>query len=165
MHKPLLHICETINNRVGRAVSWLMLAAVLLMFGNVAMRYFFNAGAPWQMELVLFCHAITFMLAMGYTLQAEEHVRVDVLYAKFSAKSKAWVELLGALFFLFPLCFALVYFSWEFVASSWSLQEASSEYHGMPGVFLLKTVLLIGPGLLMLQGLANLLKAWEVIRG
>jgi len=105
------------------------------------------------------------MLTMGYTLQAEEHVRVDVLYAKFSAKTKAWVELLGALFFLFPLCFALVYFSWEFVASSWSLQEASSEYHGMPGIFLLKSVLLISPGLLMLQGVANVLKAWEIIRG
>lgn len=161
----LLSFCETLNYRIGRAVSWLTLAAVLLMCANVVMRYFFSMGAPWQVELVLFFHAATFLSAMGYTWQEGEQVRVDVFYSHFSATKKAWVDLLGTLFLLFPLCIGLMYFSCSFVESSWGLREASSEYNGMQGIFLLKTFLLIGPALLMIQGIATCIRAIAQLKG
>lgn len=144
-------------------MSWLTLGVVVLMFGNVALRYLFNSGAPWQIELVLAMHAATFLVAMGYTLQAGEQVRVDVLYARLSPRSKAWVDMLGAVLLLMPMCLLLMWFSWSFVSSSWELREASSEYGGMQGVFLLKSFLLIGPALLMLQGMACAIRSAEVL--
>ncbi|MCH2547017.1 MAG: TRAP transporter small permease subunit [Alphaproteobacteria bacterium] len=135
-------------------MAWLTLATVLLMCLNVALRYAFNVGAAWQIELVLAIHAATFLATMGYTLQAGEQVRVDVFYAGFSNRKKALVDLIGTITLLFPVCFALIYYSWGFVHSSWQLYEASSEYNGLQGIFLLKSFLLIGPALLMLQGIA-----------
>lgn len=167
-HAPqssLQRACDALNRRVGTAMSWLTVAAVVLMFANVLLRYLFNAGAPWQVELVLALHAATFLGCMGFTLQAGEQVRVDVFYARFSLRKKAWVDLLGTCLLLFPLCAALVWFSWSFVATSWSLNEASAEYGGLQGIFLLKTFLLIGPALLAVQGLSAALGAIAVLKG
>ncbi|MGB1539417.1 MAG: TRAP transporter small permease subunit, partial [Rickettsiales bacterium] len=153
--EKLALFCETLNRRVGRAIAWLSLFTVLMMFANVLLRYLFNSGAPWQVEVVLFAHAITFLSLMGYTMQEGEQVRVDVFYSRFSDHTKAWVDALGTLVLLFPLCLSLIYFSFSFVESSWSLREASSEYDGMPGIWVLKTFLLIAPMLLTLQGFAT----------
>ena len=160
---PVAACCESVNDIIGRAVSWLTVAVVVLMFTNVMLRYLFNTGAPWQVELVLALHAVTFLTSMGYTLQAGEQVRVDVLYARFSPRRKAWVNLLGSLLLLLPLCGVLMWFSWAFVGSSWALQEASSEYNGLHGIFIVKAFLLIGPALLIVQGLATIIRAWQVI--
>lgn len=157
--------CETISDLTGRAVSWLTVALVALMFANVMLRYLFNTGAPWQVELVLTLHAVTFLTAMGYTMREGEQVRVDVLYARFTPRAKAWVNLLGSALLLLPLCMLLMWFSWSFVSSSWALHEASSEYNGLPGIFLVKSFLLIGPGLLIVQGIATAIRAWLVITG
>lgn len=159
----LCRCCEAVGACAGRVVSWLSLAVVLLMFATVAMRYLFNTGAPWQTELVLSLHAVAFLAAMGYTLQEGEQVRVDVLYAHFTPRRKAWVNLLGSVLLLMPLCVLLIWFSWSFVGSSWALREASSEYNGMPGIFLVKSFLVIGPGLLMVQGIAAALRAWHFL--
>jgi TRAP-type mannitol/chloroaromatic compound transport system permease small subunit len=167
MTSRLSHIarmCEHVNAIAGRSLSWLTVGVVLLMFANVALRYAFDTGAPWQVELVLALHAITFLGAMGYTQQAGEQVRVDVLYANFPALRKAWVNLLGSVILLIPMCVLLMWFSWTFVDSSWQLREASSEYNGLQGIFLLKAFLLIGPALLMLQGVADAICAWLSIR-
>lgn len=161
----LAQFCESLNHVVGRSLAWLPLAMVLLMCGNVIVRYFFNAGAPWQVELVLFLHAALFLGAMGYTYAEGEQVRVDVLYARFSKRTQAWINLLGTLLLLFPVCLSLIWFSWDFVASAWELREASSEFGGMQGIWLLKTFLLIGPALLALQGVAVASRAWLTLRG
>lgn len=155
---------DRLNRCIGRGFAWLSLAMVALMFANVVMRYFFDSGSPWQIELVLFMHACVFLSAMGYTYLENEQVRVDVLYSRFSPRRKAWVDALGTLILLFPLCLTLIWFSFAFVESSWGLREASSEYGGMQGIFLLKTFLLIGPALLMLQGISTLIRSVQTIR-
>lgn len=168
MHRllsSLFGLCARLNLWVGRGLSWLTLAVVLGMFLNVLLRYLFDSGAPWQMELVLALHAVTFLGVMGYTLQRGEQVRVDVFYARFSPRCKAWVELLGTLFLLLPVCVALMWFSWPYVVSSWGLREASSEYNGLQGIFLLKAFLVIGPLLLALQGVACAGKALAALCG
>lgn len=153
-----------INEMLGRAVSWLSLGMVLMMFWNVVQRYLFSTGQPWEQEIVTFMHAALFLAAAGYTLKHDKHVRVDIVYARLSPYGKAWTELLGTLFFLFPVCGVIVYYSWDFVLTSWQLREASPEYNGMQGVYLLKTCIWIFSGSLILQGCATMCSALATIR-
>ena len=152
---------------VGRLTAWLTLFMVLVTFVVVVMRYVFDAGAVWLQESVIWMHAFVFMVGAAFTLQQDEHVRVDIFYRKLSGKGRAWVDLLGVLLFLLPVCVFLAWKSWDFVAISWQLREASREPGGMPYPFvpLLKSVLLIAPLLLSLQGLSMLRQAILAVRG
>lgn len=152
-------LCRTI----GKATTWLTLAMVIMMGLNVAMRYLFAAGAPWQQELVRFMHAIVFLLGAAYAYGKGDHVRVDIFYQRFSDATKAWVNIIGICGFLFPLCTALLYFSYDTIIASWGIYEGSNEYHGMPGVFLLKSCIWACAALLITQGIATLLRAWATI--
>lgn len=163
----LLRIAELIdrlNRRIGHAVAWLALFMVLMMCVNVAMRYIFAAGEAWQQELVRFFHAILFLAATGYTLLENEHVRVDVFYQKFPERKKALIDFLGTIFLLAPLAVAIIVFSSEFVMTSWSIRESSPEFHGMPGVFLLKTCIWLAGALLILQGFSLAVRSFHTLR-
>lgn len=158
---------DAFSIRVGHAVSWLTLLMVLVTFVIVVLRYVFGTGLIWLQESVTWMHAAVFMLGAAYTLQREEHVRVDIFYRKMSEQQRAWVNLLGVLVFIFPMCAFFVYQSIDYVAASWSLREVSRNSGGLsyPAVPLLKSVLVIMPVAVALQGLALLLRAAQVIRG
>jgi TRAP-type mannitol/chloroaromatic compound transport system permease small subunit len=151
----------------GMLVSWLTLVMVLVTFVVVVMRYVFDAGAVWLQESVIWMHAVVFMLGAAYTLQQEEHVRVDIFYRNMSELRRAWVDLLGTLLFLLPLSLFLAYTAWDFVIVSWQLRESSREPGGLPYPFipLLKTALLLMPLALTLQGISIVLKSLQVVRG
>lgn len=150
----------------GHLCSWLTLFMVVITFVIVVMRYAFDAGAVWLQESVTWMHAAVFMLGAAYTLQQEEHVRVDIFYRDMSPLRRAWVDLLGVLFFLLPVCVFLGYKSWGFVEISWSLKEASREPGGLsyPWIPLLKSIVLLMPLTLGLQGVSLALKSLRVIR-
>ena len=158
---------ESITRGVGIAAAWLTLAMVLVMSLIVAQRYLFDTGAIWVQESISLMHAAVFMLAAGYTLAANDHVRVDVFYSRFDARGKAIVELFGTLFLLLPFCGFLIWSSWDFVNVSLSIQETSQEAGGLPFPFptLVKACIPLGALLLILQGLANLLRALAVLSG
>jgi TRAP-type mannitol/chloroaromatic compound transport system permease small subunit len=158
---------DAFSIRVGHAVSWLTLLMVLVTFVIVVLRYVFGIGLIWLQESLTWMHAAVFMLGAAYTLQREEHVRVDIFYRKMSEQQRAWVNLLGVLVFIFPMCAFFVYQSIDYVAASWSLREVSRNSGGLsyPAVPLLKSVLVIMPVAVALQGLALLLRAAQVIRG
>ncbi len=158
---------DAFSIRVGHAVSWLTLLMVLVTFVIVVLRYVFGTGLIWLQESLTWMHAAVFMLGAAYTLQREEHVRVDIFYRKMSEQQRAWVNLLGVLVFIFPMCAFFVYESIDYVAASWSLREVSRNSGGLsyPAVPLLKSVLVIMPVAVALQGLALLLRAAQVIRG
>ncbi len=139
---------------------------VLVTFVVVVMRYVFDAGLIWLQESVVWMHAFVFMIGAGYTLQQEEHVRVDIFYRQMSARRKAWVDLIGVLIFLLPLCLFLGWKSVDFVAVSWQLREASRESGGLPYplVPMLKSVLVIMPVIVGLQGISLLLKSVKILR-
>ena len=160
----LAGLCDTVNERLGQATRWLALMMVIMMTANVVMRYLFAAGEPWQQELVRFMHAILFLAAAGYALKHEAHVRVDVLYQGFSPRTKAWVNFLGTALLLLPFSVAVIYFSAGYITNSWSIYEASSEYRGMPGVFLLKSFIWVAGSTLILQGISLIIRSLEVIR-
>ena len=143
----------------GKAVAWLTLVMVLLTFTIVILRYGFSLGWIWLQESVTYFHAIVFMLAAAWTLQEDDHVRVDIFYRDRSAAHKAMVNLSGNIIFLIPLCVFMLVVAWEYVSNSWELLEKSREAGGLPLVYLLKSLLLLLPVLLLLQAVSNVLRS------
>lgn len=150
----------------GKAASWLTLLMVLVTFVVVVMRYVFDAGFIWLQESVIWMHAVVFMLGAAYTLRHEDHVRVDVFYRTMSETRRAWVDLVGVIIFLWPLCFLLGWKSIDFVAASWRIHEASRESGGLPYplIPLLKTVLLLMPVTVAMQGVSLFSRALKTLR-
>ena len=140
MQKLAKHIAN-FSERLGKLVSWLTLVMVLVTFAVVVLRKFFDLGWIWLQESVTWMHAAVFMLAAAYTLKHDEHVRVDIFYTRFSAKTKAWVDLFGSLFLLLPLCGLIVWSSWDYVTESLSIREASWQSGGLPALYLLKAII------------------------
>ena len=151
----------------GRAAAWLTLFMVVVTFIVVVMRYVFDAGFIWVQESVVWMHGVVFMLGAAYTLHDEEHVRVDVFYRAMDPRRKAWVDLVGVILFLWPLCLFLAWKSWDFVVQSWSISESSREPGGLPYPFfpILKSVVLLMPLAVGLQGLSLLLRSLRTVRG
>ena len=142
----------------GRIIAWLTLAMVALTCAIVLMRYFFETGSIALQEAVTYLHAVVFLAGAAFTLKRKGHVSVDIFYQNFSPRTRSVIEILGALFFLLPVCLLILIFSWDYVASSWATNEASREAGGLPWVYLLKTLLLLMPATLMLQGLSEAIK-------
>ena len=149
---------------IGRAVAWLSLAVVLVQFTVVVLRYAFGLGSIWLQESVIYGHATLFMLAAAWTLHENGHVRVDIFYAGASPRRKALVDLAGALFLLIPFAAVLFLLSLPYVTRSWSLLERSREISGLPLVFLLKTLIPAFALLMTLQGIAQAVRAFAVLR-
>ena len=149
-----VRFAETINDYVGRIVGWLTLATVLICATVVFIRYVLSTGFVWMQELYVWTHAGAFMLGAGYTLLADKHVRVDILYARRSERTRAWLDLVGTIVFLFPWILVLTWYSWTYVLNSWKLMETSQQVGGMPGLYVLKTAILSFCFLMFLQGLA-----------
>ena len=161
----LAKLIDRLNDTIGRAVAWAALGMVLIQFVIVLMRYVFGIGSIWAQESVVYLHALLFLLAAGYTLLHNAHVRVDIIYREASGRYQAAVDALGVLFFLWPLA-ALVWIeAWPHVVLSWSVREGSGETSGIQAVYLLKTVILAFAVLIALQGFSMLVHAIRVWRG
>jgi TRAP-type mannitol/chloroaromatic compound transport system permease small subunit len=156
---------DRLSTVVGRAVMWCLLFMVLAEFALVLMRYVLGVGSIWLQESVLYAHAALFMLAAAWTLSADGHVRVDILYADASPRAKALVDLLGALLLLLPFALTLLVLSWGYAGRSWRILEGSRETSGMPAVFLLKSLIPLFAMLLALQGVAQALRAALTLAG
>ena len=147
--------------RIGRMVGWLTLAMVAGTLVVVVMRYGFDRGWIWLQESVTWMHAAVFMLGAAWALRTGDHVRVDIFYRKLPPRGQALVDLAGTLLLLVPLCAFLVWDSRSYVLQSWQIREASREAGGMQGLFLLKSLIPLGMGLVLLQGLSEALRAWR----
>jgi TRAP-type mannitol/chloroaromatic compound transport system permease small subunit len=159
-------VLDRFSEFVGKAAAWMTLFMVLVTFAVVVMRYVFDIGFIWLQESVVWMHAFVFMAGAAYTLQQEQHVRVDIFYREMTEKRRAWVDLLGVIIFLLPLCAFLGWTAFDFVAVSWGLHEASRESGGLPYpmIPLLKSVLVIMPITLGLQGLSLLIRSAGILR-
>lgn len=152
----------------GRAVSWLTLLMVLAAVGIVVARYVFGVGLIWLQESLTWMHAAVFMLGAAYTLARDDHVRVDVFYGGMSRRRQAIVNIAGVLLFVLPLCVAIFIEAWPYVGRSWAIGEVSRDTGGLPfpAVPLLKTIVLVLPVALVVQGIALVLhSAVEYRRG
>jgi TRAP-type mannitol/chloroaromatic compound transport system permease small subunit len=155
-----------ISDQIGRTTAWLTLLMVLVTFAIVVLRYVFDLSFVWIQESLTWMHAAVFMLGTAYTLQHEEHVRVDIFYRKMSMRHRAMVDALGVLVFVFPLCGYCILQSYDYVVTAWRLHEISRDTGGLPypAVPLLKSMLLLMPVTVALQGLSLLLRSWPDLR-
>ncbi|MBI1201708.1 MAG: TRAP transporter small permease subunit [Rhodopseudomonas sp.] len=162
MHRLADNI-DRLNAAIGRAVAWLALVIVLLQFALVLARYVFDFGSIWLSETVIYAHATLFLGAAAWTLRAGGHVRVDVFYADAAPRSRAWIDLVGSLALLLPFMLTLLWLSVPYAARSWAVLERSQEASGLPLLFLLKTLIPLFALLLALQGLAQAIRAAEIL--
>ncbi|WP_028241163.1 TRAP transporter small permease subunit [Stutzerimonas azotifigens] len=159
-NNPLLGLARAINAlnaRFGQLCAWLTL---FLVFGTavvVVLRYGFGIGAIALQEAVMYAHALVFMGAAAWTLQRGGHVRVDIFYQKFPARRQLWVDSLGHLLFLIPVCLYLGWNSWDYVTNSWATGEGSNESGGLRFVYLQKSIILVLVVSLLLQAVADLI--------
>jgi TRAP-type mannitol/chloroaromatic compound transport system permease small subunit len=157
MHATV-RIIDSFTEKSGRVLAWLVLAMAVVTAVIVIFRYGFNLGSIMAQEAVIYMHGCLFMLAAAYTLKQDEHVRVDIFYRNFSTRGAAWVNSLGAVVFLMPLCAFIFITSWDYVTESWAIREASPEAGGIPAVFLLKSLIPLMALNLSLQALAEILR-------
>ncbi|MEW6679100.1 MAG: TRAP transporter small permease subunit [Pseudomonadota bacterium] len=160
----LARLIDGLNERVGRLVLWLVLAATLISAGNAVVRYGLNASSNAWLEIQWYLFGLVFLLGAGYTLKHNGHVRIDVVYGRLSARGKAWVDLLGGLLFLLPMSGILAWLGWEFFLASYAQAETSPDAGGLLR-WPIKLAVPVGFALLWLQGLAEVIKRAGVLWG
>lgn len=155
----LIKPADKISEWTGRLTAWLTGLMVIITGVVVIMRRGFGLNSIALQESVVYMHSAVFLLGAAYALRNEGHVRVDIFYRRFGPLSRAWVNSLGTLLFLLPLCAFILFSSWAYTATSWQIHEVSSEPGGLAAVFLLKTLIPVAAIALALQGLAEFLRS------
>ena len=145
---------DSINEWIGRGVAFITVGLVVVMFSDVVMRYLFKKSFVLVQELEWHLFGFIFLIGAGYTLLYDGHVRVDVIYQKLKPVAKAWINLLGTIFFLIPGCLMVIITSWKFTHNSWMVFEGSPDPGGIPLRFIIKGAITVGFALLLMQGLA-----------
>ena len=154
---------SALNAVVGKVFAWLALASVLLCFAVVVQRYVFATTHLWMQDLYVWFNGALFTAVAGYAFMLDDHVRVDIFYRPASLRRKALLDLIGVLLFLMPFCVVAWIYSAPYVERSWNLLEGSSNPGGMPGLFVLKTFILLFIALVALQGVAMVLRSILVL--
>ncbi|HVY06487.1 MAG TPA: TRAP transporter small permease subunit [Burkholderiales bacterium] len=155
---------DRLNERVGRLVIWLVLAMTLVSAANALVRYLFNVSSNAWLELQWYLFAAVFLLCAGYTLLNNEHIRIDVLSSRLSARSRLWIDVIGTLLFLLPVAICVLWLSWPVFVNAWASGEVSSNAGGLvrwPARLLVPAGFL----LLALQGVSELIKRIAALRG
>lgn len=156
---------DSINEVIGKAVSWAALGLVLVQFGIVMMNFLYAEGIIAVQESLTYMHSLLFLGAAGYTLLHNGHVRVDIFYSKMPEKKKAYINLMGSLIILFPVLFFIGLYAWPFVYQAWEIKEGSVETSGLHLVYILKSMILLFVGCTFIQGISISLHSFLVIRG
>ncbi|EPC00049.1 hypothetical protein L861_07745 [Litchfieldella anticariensis FP35 = DSM 16096] len=155
---------DALTDIVGRSIAWLVLVMMVVQFTIVVMRYVFSVHSVAMQESVMAMHAMVFMLGAAYTLKHDGHVRVDIFYRRLSPRGRAWVDLGGTLFLLMPVVLFIAFTSWHYVLSSWAILERTSDGN-LPIVFLIKSLILLMMTLLLLQGIAQIIRQILILHG
>jgi TRAP-type mannitol/chloroaromatic compound transport system permease small subunit len=158
--KVLLQISRGIdwlNAQFGVVANWLVLMACLISAGNAASRYLFSESSNGWLEVQWYMFAGMVLLGGPYTLKMNEHVRVDLVYSMVSERTRIWIDIIGGLLFLLPICVILVYFTWPWFVDSWKINEASSNAGGLLR-WPVKLLLPVGFALMALQGISEIIK-------
>lgn len=156
-------ILESINSGIGSAVAWLNVLLVVNVFTVVVLRYVFSVGWVWMQEFYVWTHATIFLAGAGYTLLHNGHVRIDLIYRAARPRYKATVDVIGTLCLGLPLIWLILDRSWPMIHRSWGSLEKSAEIGGLPGLFLLKSMIAVFCGAFGLQLLAMLLRALRTL--
>ncbi len=160
----LVALIDGVAEWTGRLVAWLMVLMVLVTLAIVLLRYATTTNTTLLQELVMYMHAFAFMLAIPYALKHNTHVRVDLIYGRLGPRGQAWINLCGHLLLLVPTAVFIIIYSRVYVSNAWRILEGSAEVSGIPGVFVLKTLIPVMAALLLLQALAEIVRNILVLR-
>ncbi len=155
---------DALNERVGQAAKWLVLVCVLVSSGNAMFRYAFNNSSNAWLELQWYLFGGVFLLCAGYALLHNEHIRIDVVASRWSARTRAKIDIFGTLIFLLPLTFLLIKLSLPVFMNAWHSGEVSANAGGLirwPARLLIP----VGISLLLLQGISELIKRVAFLKG
>jgi TRAP-type mannitol/chloroaromatic compound transport system permease small subunit len=155
---------DALNRRIGHAVCWLVLAAVLVSAGNAVSRYLFDLSSNAWLELQWYLFSAVFLLAAGYTLLHNEHVRIDVVFGHLPPRLRAWIDLIGGVFFLLPMAVIIMALSWPVFVDSYQLAEYSSDAGGLLR-WPVKLLIPVGFLLLAVQGVSEIIKRAAFLLG
>jgi len=155
---------DHVNDRFGVIANWLVLLACLISAGNAASRYLFSASSNAWLEVQWYMFAGMVLLGGPYTLKVNEHVRVDLIYSAVSERARIWIDIIGCLLFLLPICIILTYFTWPWFVDSWRIDETSSNAGGLIR-WPVKLLLPVGFALMALQGISELIKRIAMLTG
>jgi len=161
----IIRLIGTVNRLVGHTLAWLSLAMVLICFTVVVQRYALGFTLLWMQDLYVWLIGAMFTAVAGFPLLRYDHVRVDIVYRPAKLRTKAIVDMIGVFLFLLPFCYVVWTYSWNYVVRSWRLHEGSPNVGGMPGLYILKTFILIFVVLVALQGIAMVARSILVLRG
>jgi TRAP-type mannitol/chloroaromatic compound transport system permease small subunit len=160
----LSRLIDALSSLLGRGAYWLVLLAVLISAGNAVMRKAFDMSSNAYLEIQWYLFSVIFLLCAGYTLLKNEHVRIDIVTGRFSARTRAWIDIFGLVFFLFPTCYLFIDLGWPFVQTSFHQGEMSANPGGLIR-WPVKLMVPVGFTLLALQGLSELIKRIAFLRG
>jgi TRAP-type mannitol/chloroaromatic compound transport system permease small subunit len=163
--QSLLGAINGLNRLIGQVFSWLSLGIVLVCFAVVTERYLFSTTRIWMQDLYVWLNGAMFTAVAGFALLRDDHVRVDIFYRPASARKKALADLVGVIFFLLPFMWVVLIYSLPFVERSWRFMENSANVGGMPGLYVLKSFILVFVVLVTLQGIAMALRSLLVLAG
>lgn len=155
---------DSVTAFIGRSVSWLILAAVLVSAGNATIRKIFDNSSNAWLELQWYLYGAVFLLAAAYTLQRNEHVRIDIAVSGLSKRTRDWIDLFGHIFFLMPFAGLMVYLSWPFVINSIRSGDISVNAGGLV-LWPARMMVLAGFILLFAQGISEIIKRYAIIKG
>ena len=164
MLQSFIRFADTVNENVGKATSWLTTVLVIVVCLHVFMRRFLETNPAWITELEWHIFALIFLFGAGYAFKHDKHVRVDLFYAKFSKKDKAFVNLVGTLLFLIPWCMLIIIYSSQYAMTSYIIGEGSPDPGGLPARYLIKFSITVGMVFLLLQALATLFRSILTLR-
>ena len=157
-------LIDALNERVGHLSYWLILVAVLISAGNALMRYTFNMSSNAWLEIQWYLFSAVFLFCAGYALLHNQHVRIDVISSHLSKRGRAWIDILGTLFFLLPMAIAILWMSWPVFVDAYRQNEVSTNAGGLI-IWPARLMLPVGFLLLVLQGLSELIKRIAFLRG
>ena len=160
----LARLIDALTEHVGRLVIWLVLAATLISAGNALSRYLLGASSNAWLEIQWYLFGAMFLLAAGYTLKHNGHVRIDIFYNRFGPRGQAWIDLVGGLLFLLPMAVLLAWLAWPMFHEAWVTHEMSPDAGGLVR-WPVKLLLPAGFSLLALQGVAEVIKRIGVLSG
>ena len=161
----IIRAIGAMNRLIGNVFAWLSLAMVLICFTVVVQRYALGFTVLWLQDLYVWLNGAMFTAVAGFALLRDDHVRVDIFYRPAKIRTKAIIDMIGVIVFLLPFCWVVTRYSWNYIARSWRIYESSSNVGGMPGLYILKSFILLFVAVIALQGIAWVLRSILVLRG
>jgi TRAP-type mannitol/chloroaromatic compound transport system permease small subunit len=157
-------VIDALSERIGRVIAWLVLITVLISAANATVRKLFDYSSNSYLEIQWYLFSAVFLVGAGYTLLRNEHVRIDIISSRLSARARNWIDVIGLVFFLFPMCFIVMWLSWPLLEDSYVRHEVSSNAGGLI-IWPARLLVPVGFYLLILQGASELIKRCAFLAG